>query len=153
MLFKYQHCQHARRTSIRGRQLLFLKLQRYLQEELLLKQERKRQAGASLAFAYGTYNADGYVCVRPDSGRRVSTSDLRYFNDWCKTTFGHGSTHSLRHTHATMLLEAGESLEAVSKRLGHSSIVTTSKYYSNITEKGNSQMKNTLDNLFPAKCE
>ena len=50
----------------------------------LLKQERKRQAGASLAFAYGTYNADGYVCVRPDSGIRVSTSDLRYFNDWCK---------------------------------------------------------------------
>lgn len=119
----------------------------------LLKQERKRQAGASLTFAYGTYNADGYVCVRPDSGRRVSTSDLRYFNDWCKTTFGHGSTHSLRHTHATMLLEAGESLESVSKRLGHSSIVTTSKYYSHITEKGNSQMKNTLDNLFPAKCE
>lgn len=71
------------------------------------------------------------------------------FNKWCKETFGEGSTHSLRHTHATMLLEAGESLEAVSKHLGHTTIMTTSKYYSHVTEKGKSQLKNTMDAVFP----
>lgn len=120
----------------------------------MLLKERKRQSEASFAFQrYGVYNHNNYVCVRPDSGKRLCGADFHYFNRWCKDILGHGSTHSLRHTHATMLLEAGESIEAVSKRLGHSNIVTTSKYYSHVTEKGNSQMRNTLDSLFPAKYE
>ena len=41
MLFKYQHCQHARRMSIEDQQRLFLKLQKSLREGLLPKQERK----------------------------------------------------------------------------------------------------------------
>lgn len=55
----------------------------------------------------------------------------------------------MRHTHATMLLEAGETMDAVSKRLGHSSIAITAKYYSHVTEKGKLKMRATLDNLFP----
>lgn len=115
----------------------------------ILKAERKRQAAAQLSFKYGVYNPHKYVCCRLDSGYRISGADMRYFNKWCKETFGEGSTHSLRHTHATMLLEAGESLEAVSKHLGHTTIMTTSKYYSHVTEKGKSQLKNTMDAVFP----
>ncbi len=37
--------------------------------------------------------------------------------------------HSLRHTHATLLIAEGVNIPAVSKRLGHSSIVTTTKVY------------------------
>ena len=79
----------------------------------------------------------------------MTGTDFHYFNEWCKETLGGGSTHSLRHTHATMLLEAGQSLEVVSKRLGHSTVVTTSKFYSHITSKGNTKMRTTLDALFP----
>ena len=115
----------------------------------ILKAEREHQDSARLTFKYGVYNPRNYVCCRPDSGYRMCGRDFRYFNEWCKETFGEGSTHSLRHTHATMLLEAGESLEAVSKHLGHTTVITTSKYYSHVTEKGKSQMKKTMDAVFP----
>lgn len=42
------------------------------------------------------------------------------------------SIHSLRHTHASLLLYAGTSLASVSRRLGHSDIMTTEKIYLHI---------------------
>lgn len=39
------------------------------------------------------------------------------------------SPHKLRHSRATNLIQEGESIEAVSEFLGHSSVVTTAKYY------------------------
>lgn len=113
----------------------------------ILKAEKTRQETLKATLQDEFYNKNNYVCCRPLNGRRISCSDMRYFNIWCKDNFGKGSTHSLRHTHATMLLEAGETLEAVSKRLGHSSIAVTSKYYSHVTEKGNAQMLQTLNKL------
>ncbi len=95
------------------------------------------------------YNKGDYVCCRIESGKQICAPDFRFFNAWCKKNLGGGSTHSLRHTHATMLLEAGETMDAVSKRLGHSSIAITAKYYSHVTEKGKLRMRATLDNLFP----
>ena len=41
----------------------------------------------------------------------------------------HFTPHSLRHTHATLLIAEGVSIPTVSRRLGHSSIATTSKIY------------------------
>lgn len=41
----------------------------------------------------------------------------------------HFTPHSLRHTHATLLIADGVSITAVSHRLGHSSVTTTSKIY------------------------
>lgn len=66
---------------------------------------------------------------------------------WCKEELGHGTLHSFRHTHATMLLELGESLEMVSKRLGHSSISITSRVYSHVLNKRNAKMLASLENL------
>ena len=42
--------------------------------------------------------------------------------------------HSLRHTHATLLIENGVSPKAVQQRLGHRSIVTTLQTYVKATE-------------------
>ena len=39
------------------------------------------------------------------------------------------SLHSVRHSHASLLLEKGVDLATVSERLGHSSIATTAKIY------------------------
>lgn len=46
-----------------------------------------------------------------------------------KNKLPHFSPHSLRHTHATLLIAEGVSIPTVSRRLGHSSIATTSKIY------------------------
>lgn len=41
--------------------------------------------------------------------------------------------HDLRHTHATLRLEAGDDLYSVSRSLGHSSITTTADTYGHVT--------------------
>lgn len=49
------------------------------------------------------------------------------------------SIHGLRHTHASLLLYAGASLASVSRRLGHSDIVTTEKVYLHVIRELESQ--------------
>jgi integrase len=43
--------------------------------------------------------------------------------------------HSLRHTHAVLLLESGASMKFVQERLGHKNITITSDVYSHISDK------------------
>lgn len=43
--------------------------------------------------------------------------------------------HSLRHTHAVLLLESGADMKYVQERLGHGSIQITSDVYAHISEK------------------
>lgn len=43
--------------------------------------------------------------------------------------------HSLRHTHAVLLLEAGADMKYVQERLGHGSIQITSDVYAHISKK------------------
>ena len=43
--------------------------------------------------------------------------------------------HSLRHTHASILLYNGVSLYAISKRLGHASILTTQETYAHMIDE------------------
>lgn len=45
------------------------------------------------------------------------------------------TTHGLRHTHCSLLFEAGASLKEVQDRLGHSDIQTTMNIYTHVTEK------------------
>jgi integrase len=43
--------------------------------------------------------------------------------------------HDMRHTHATLLLEAGVDITVVSRRLGHASVKTTADLYAHVTER------------------
>lgn len=54
--------------------------------------------------------------------------------------------HSLRHTHATMLLEAGEQPHTVAQRLGDS-VQTMLRVYARVTEKMKHQAARTTDEL------
>lgn len=110
----------------------------------LLRAAKIEQAKHKLS--YGEfYHDNDLVCCRPD-GSLLGPDDLRYFNMWARETFGPGfSFHSLRHTHATALLEAGEDLEIVSKRLGHSSLNITASTYSHVLEKRQSALVQRLD--------
>ena len=60
----------------------------------------------------------------------------KYFKENTKRVLGRTlSMHSLRHTHASLMFEAGASLEAVSMRLGHSDSKITREVYLHITER------------------
>ncbi len=50
------------------------------------------------------------------------------------------TTHGFRHTHASILVEAGANAKEIQSRLGHSSIQTTLDTYGHMTEKA---MENT----------
>jgi integrase len=57
----------------------------------------------------------------------------------------HFTPHSLRHTHATLLIAEGVSIPTVSRRLGHSSINTTSKIYIHAIQSADEIASNTLE--------
>ncbi|MFQ5968578.1 MAG: tyrosine-type recombinase/integrase [Acidimicrobiia bacterium] len=101
-----------------------------------LRNHRKRQLEERLAEG-DRYDDQGLVFARQD-GSPIRPS-------WLSRTFsglaaGAGlpdlsprSFHGLRHTYATLALEAGVPIEVVSKRLGHASIATTADLYQHVT--------------------
>lgn len=113
----------------------------------ILTATKKRQS--LNRFKYGTFYSLGtvennFVCTL-ESGEMMNPDDARYFNMFCKEEFGHGSFHTLRHTYATMLLEAGADIELVSKQLGHSSINITAQYYSHVLDKRRAKLTAYMD--------
>lgn len=56
--------------------------------------------------------------------------------------------HDLRHTHATLLLAAGESIKAVSRRLGHASIDITLKVYAHLLPDYDEALAGRLQKMF-----
>lgn len=77
------------------------------------------------------------IMFHQHKGRWLRTNVTRdYFKINCKRAgVPVYSPHSLRHTHAVHLLEAGVNIKYVSERLGHASIKVTADTYLHITDK------------------
>lgn len=57
----------------------------------------------------------------------------------------HIKVHGFRHTHATLLHDAGVSMKDVQARLGHSNITTTMDIYTHLTNKRNKETLNQFE--------
>ena len=110
-----------------------------------LKQKQWQQKEA--CFKAGSYYTESNLVCTDDAGQGLTSNNLRYFGEWCKKTLGDGSFHSLRHTHATMLIESGMGIDYVSKRLGHSSMYTTANIYDDVTQKREKKAIRLMDKI------
>ena len=82
------------------------------------------------------------VCVN-DDGTFITTDSFKY----CSRVIHHElkiefDFHSLRHTHATILVENGAHIKDVQARLGHEKIETTLQTYVHNTDE---MSENTID--------
>lgn len=100
----------------------------------LLKKLRIQQKEAILACGF-SFRDHCFVFTR-DDGKPLR---LAYPNDKLKTLIKKHNLHSitihgLRHTHASLLIEAGVGIKEVQDRLGHSDIQTTLNTYAHVTD-------------------
>ena len=131
----------------------------------LLMRERDRQDRAAVYFAerYRHYYEDAnkvisekpteketdFVCRR-ENGEYIHLRTMQY-----TTTIIHEQLHlpefdfhSLRHTHATMLVENGAPLKYVQRRLGHKKIDVTMNIYQHLTETLREQGNAVIETMF-----
>jgi integrase len=59
--------------------------------------------------------------------------------------------HSLRHTHASMLINAGLDILTISRRLGHSSPTTTLNVYGHLIHGGDDRAAQIMETAFGSK--
>lgn len=103
-----------------------LKYGEYYSNNLYSFEEAKKQ-----------YNSIDLVCTK-ENGELISTDSLKYLSRVVNYELGiNFNFHSLRHTHATILLEAGANIKDIQTRLGHSKLSTTMDTYSHVTSKMN----------------
>ncbi len=90
-----------------------------------------------------------FVCVREDgtyiTPRTMQHTSRIIHNDLNIKDFDY---HSLRHTHATVLLERGAPLKYIQQRLGHKKIDITVNVYQHLTEDLRQMGTNALNGVF-----
>lgn len=79
--------------------------------------------------------------LRPSSASRGVARVL------AKASLSRFKLHSLRHTHATALVSAGEPLPAIARRLGHSTVATTMSIYAHPKDGEDKALAGRIDKL------
>ncbi|MDK6940968.1 site-specific integrase [Aerococcus sp. UMB8487] len=78
-------------------------------------------------------------------GKEALNRQLRTTADWCNIT--PITSHCLRHSHATLLIQHGTSAKVVQHRLGHESIKTTLDTYAHLWDGADNSVANLLETL------
>lgn len=94
------------------------------------------------------YNDQGLVFARCDGSFLSQRAFMDKYHAFLKR-YGASDVrfHDLRHTFATLLLEAGEEPKAIQELLGHSTYSTTMDIYAHVTKKGKVNAIKRLDIL------
>jgi integrase len=98
-----------------------------------LQEHRKAQLVMRLKLGLGKLPSDALVFTTYHGRPRLPDDVSKRFAD-AMTAAGlpHVSLHTLRHTHASMLIKAGEDILTISRRLGHSSAAITLNVYGHL---------------------
>ncbi|MCI1986942.1 MAG: site-specific integrase [Lactobacillus sp.] len=125
-----------------------IEIGRTLIEEL----KAKRKAQSENRLRYGEYyNESNFVCTW-ENGNPVTPGYIKYRSRKLQDDLGFPfSFHSLRHTHATMLLESGEKLKVVQERLGHAKMATTADTYLHVTQDMRRRTVDLFENFLKQK--
>ncbi len=107
----------------------------------ILKTHKTRQRENKLK--HGKFYTDSdWICTN-DFGELLNIDTLKGALVRLKKKVDFDFTfHYLRHTHATLLIEAGANIKDVQKRLGHDNLATTMNIYSHVTDN---MKKQTVD--------
>ena len=104
---------------------------------------RQRIVGTQKILSTGARRIN-FICV-DENGELTTKNSFAYCQRVIRQELGiNFDYHSLRHTHATKLIEAGANVKAVQQRLGHKNIVTTMNTYVHHTD----EMAQTAADLF-----
>jgi integrase len=113
----------------------------------VLKSHKARQAEEKLFFGKAYQNEDLVFCS--EDGRRIWPRNFnRQYTSLLKQTgIEHKKPHAMRHTCASLLLEAGEELKNVQEILGHSKISITADIYTHVLDKTKKKALDKLNDL------
>lgn len=102
----------------------------------ILKEWRKEQRIISLKFGHNTSNKTQPVFTDLETNKRIRVDYLNKLHSRIcqRNNFKKIKIHGFRHTHCSLLFEAGLSIQEVQDRLGHSDIQTTMNVYAHVTE-------------------
>lgn len=97
---------------------------------------------------YGEYyNHSNFVCTK-ENGENITTNSIKYLSRIVNLELGIDfNFHALRHTHATMLLEANANIKDIQRRLGHSRLSTTMDIYSHVTKQMRDDTVDIFENI------
>lgn len=102
----------------------------------VLKEWKKKQKQDYLKLGFNTLQPKQLVFSN-ESNEFLQPTKTRKWIVHVQKKYGLGTitTHGLRHTHCSLLFEAGATLKEVQDRLGHSDVQTTMNIYTHVTKK------------------
>ena len=114
----------------------------YSKEELINNKSLQRLCVLNANIPSGDLKQQNVICARID-GNLLTTNGMKYVSKVVNYELNIDfKFHSLRHTHATLLIQNGANIKDVQTRLGHASVETTLDTYTHSTEDSS---RNTAD--------
>lgn len=106
----------------------------YIQDELYIALKKAKNYYSALKLSRGVSNK--YFVVGRDGQMLQYASFNKYLKELSQTKLDkYVTTHTLRHTHASLLMAEGYDIDAISRRLGHIDSKITKEIYLHITSK------------------
>jgi len=114
----------------------------------ILKKWKKEQAKLLIGFGYNAMSKDQLLFSKLTTNQHLnlSTPRNRLVNICKQFDLPMINIHGFRHTHASLLFEAGVSMNDVKERLGHSDITMTMNVYTHVTKDSKNKSAELFSN-------